>query len=149
MADARQTRIQRILELRQRELDDARSELAAAGRRVFEKEEQHERAVQAWMEKAQIATRPDFASMEDFILEREHINTLRDLAERISNELLRARAREEVCRQKTVKAQQELKKIETWGENIAEERRQKESRQERKQTDEMAARTSGRNDEHS
>lgn len=144
MSTERRNRVERVMQVRSRALDIARGDLATASREVLRIELEHEAAVTLWLERANLPVGMTFERTEMFADQREHIDSLRKRVEQLEKNLMSARAREAACRERAKRAQQELKKIETWRDSLDAQIREQESRRERKTTDELAARRLGR-----
>jgi flagellar export protein FliJ len=134
-------RIQRLVDLRERERDSARGELADAQRHAARAQARHESAERRWADEADAAAEPgEVASMRDFAESRMHLDSLRRVADRASEQRRRAEGEEDRKRDAATEAQRELRKMELWSEAQEDRLRELGLRADQRVTDELAAR---------
>jgi hypothetical protein len=136
---SRLSRVQRLVEIRYEAVKAARASAAAAARAVAEARHVAERDEHRWSEAAQrFGTGVMLAS--DLDEQAAHLRTLRLRADGTARQLDRAVAEERRCAAAVVKAATDHRKLELWRDRIVEGEREEENRQERRSTDELAAR---------
>jgi hypothetical protein len=136
---SRLRRVRRLVELGEDAVKAARASAAAAARAVADARRQAERDEHAWSEAAQ-RFGTGVARASDLDEQAAHLRTLRLRADGTARQLDRAIAEERRCAAAVVKAAMDHRKLELWRDRIVAGEREEESRQERRGTDELAAR---------
>lgn len=129
-----------LVELRQRAVEVAQTESAAATRRAQDAEQAAQRAADAWAEAAG-ASPEERTSSVDLAELSAWLGALRHRADRAAAQAAEARAEAERRRAALVVARSELRKIEVWRDGLAAGVRAAAMRLERVAADEVAART--------
>ena len=136
---SRLRRVQRLVELGHDAVQAARASAAAAARAVADARRDAERDERAWSDAAQqFGTKVALAS--DLEEQAAHLRTLRLRADGTARQVDRAVAEERRCAAAVVKAAMDHRKLELWRDRIVSGEREEEDRQERRSTDELAAR---------
>ena len=141
MSGDRLERIERLVAVRQRQLDIVRDKLAEAQRELARASQEASDAEAAWHRRACEAA-PAAATISEMMAERAYLETLRNRAEQSRHELKEATSRHCARREAVCTAHRELRRLELWSEQVAETLRQEAGRKERMREDELAARVS-------
>jgi flagellar export protein FliJ len=139
MTAERLTRIERLVSVRQRQLEVVRDELAQAQRKLNEAAQLAQQAENIWHERSE-SLRNRSGTIAELIDTRNYIRSLRSKADHHKHQLNLA-AKTYAEGQIAVRhAHCEVRKLELWSDKVAKELRDKRSRRERKQDDALAAR---------
>jgi flagellar export protein FliJ len=138
---ARRERVERLLGLRERALEAARVELAAAARAASEAAEVAALSERAYGDEAARCAAGAFATVDALIEAHAHVAALRSRADADAARVEKLREAEAEAREACVRAERERRKLEIWREKLVEVERAAENRKERVATDEVAART--------
>ncbi|MSP25688.1 MAG: hypothetical protein EXR75_11090 [Myxococcales bacterium] len=133
-------RIERLLSIRERDRDSARGQLADAQRRTEDARIVRSDAEVRWTSEVERTAVPvENASIQDFALQRMHLNTLRRVADRARLKLEHAATEEDRKRDTATVAQREVRKMELWSDAERERQRVETLSFEQKLSDEHAA----------
>ncbi|HXN31448.1 MAG TPA: hypothetical protein VN894_06275 [Polyangiaceae bacterium] len=136
---SRLRRVRRLVEIGHDAVNAARASAATAARTVADARRDAEKDERAWSDAAQrFGTGVALAS--DLDEQAAYLRTLRLRADATARQLDRAIAEERRCATAVVKAAMDHRKLELWRDRIVEGEREEENRQERRSTDELAAR---------
>ncbi len=135
----RLSRIQRLVTIRERHRDTAQQQLADAARQAEAARLRHRAAAQQWLDQAEFVAGSQGSSISEFAEQRMHLNALRRrqmLAEQAREQ---KQEQEDECREEAVESHRELRKMELWSDSVEDEIRVETTRQDQKNTDELAA----------
>jgi hypothetical protein len=136
---SRLRRVLRLVQIGQDAVTVARAGAAAAARAVASARHDAELDERAWSDAAQrFGTGVSMAA--DLGEQAAHLRTLRVRADGTARHLDRAIAEERRCATAVVKCAMDHRKLELWRDRIVDGEREEENRQERRSTDELAAR---------
>jgi len=144
MNSSRRSRIERLVAVRARQLESARTALGAAHRAALRAEEAREASERTWLDRALALERSPAPTMDALVEARAHLDGLRRQADHAGLVALRARSALSVARNACLDADRQLKKLEIWRDQLVETERVDEARRDRLLTDEVAARTFAR-----
>jgi flagellar export protein FliJ len=142
MSQDRLRRMGRLVDVRVRAVDVVEMELAQLVRRLADAKEAVRRAHGAWEAAASVPAPPTCTSA-DLHDAHAHLLGLRRRIETLAAQERQVRLLEEASRSRLLAAKTELKKIETWRDRLVDAVRAEEDAQERKATDQVAARIAG------
>jgi len=132
-------RATRLVEARERTAERVEVELAGLARKRQEAEEAHARGRQQWL-RAASGSMPATCTSADLDAHHAHLLGLRRAIDHLASLETAARRLEDACRQRVAAARLEVKKIETWRDQLGDAVRADEQAVERKATDELGAR---------
>jgi flagellar biosynthesis chaperone FliJ len=141
MSRERRRRADKLLDARQRGIDLAEAELGSLARATLEANGRAESARTSWRARMEWH-RAAVCSSDDLAREHAYLATLEKQATLLADAAREAKAREEIARLKVCNAKTEHKKVETWRDRLVEAVRLEDTRIERLQSDELAARVS-------
>jgi flagellar export protein FliJ len=144
MDRARTKRVERLVELRTAAADVARAQLAEAKRAADAARAARVEAERAWAARAEAIATERYDAIDELVTARDHLASLRRRAEAIARASDAADAAEAARREECLSAERELSKVERWRESLLAAERAEEARRERRETDEIAARTFAR-----
>ncbi len=139
MSAVRIARVERVLAMRRAAADRVEVELAALTRAASEAEETAVKSRSAWFSAMAKSVHPscsssDLAELHDYA---RALGTQYESSLRVSRD---ADKRREACRGRLEASRAEVKKLEKWRDGVLEDIRRQGARQERAETDELAAR---------
>jgi len=148
MSRQRLARIERLVRIHEQHLDVARMKLMCAQQQVHTARGSHERA-EALFNQAAATLRARAAVTVGALAEvSDHLATLRRHADAALAARREAASQAARRRHEVVDAERELKKVERWAESVGEALRERRTKQERRESDELAAQSHNRRSRH-
>jgi flagellar export protein FliJ len=138
VSKARHARVERLVDLRARSLEDSERIFAAARAATQLAEHRAKEAADAF--EARANAHAEEVIIGDHAAARAYLETLGSRADAARRAVALVRLEEDHARAATLAAQQELKKVELWRDHIALTIREEAARQDRRETDAIAAR---------
>jgi flagellar export protein FliJ len=141
----RLSRIQRLVNIRERTRDSAQSALAEAKRKADSARQAHMNARENWDQECD-GTNDDspVASVRDFAERRSHLHTLHRKADRAAVKRQRSEVEEASRLEEATDAHKELRKMEVWNDNETKRIQEETNRRDQQLTDEIAAQRTAR-----
>jgi hypothetical protein len=141
MSADRARRAERVIELRQRAVDAAQTEHAAAARAVLEAEMVSRDSESLYLREAAAIESDRYASSIDLATSSAWLKTLRQRADQAAVKLAEAQAESAHKHQALVGARSELRRMEIWRDGLVAAARAVLERKQRTAEDEVATRT--------
>ena len=141
----RLSRIQRLVNIRERTRDGAQSALAEAKRKADSDRQAHVDARENWAQECdETNDEGSVASVRDFAERRSHLHTLHRKADRAAIKRERSEIEEADRLEEATKAHKELRKMEVWNDNETKRIQEETNRRDQQLTDEIAAQRTSR-----